>query len=133
MSSYPSSYCVKCKSHTDTLGKHTVMLSNKRRALKGVCPVCATETYRLMPEKKEAKAKERPRQLSVVSSTSSSARSPEAGKPEIPIYTQTLDHISRVEHMRLTLGRRLISYGILSLIFGCSIAVGFVLCMAFLN
>jgi hypothetical protein len=131
MASYPSSYCVKCKAHTDTLGKHTVLLSNNRRALKGVCPICATETYRLMPEKKEGQ--ERPRQLSVVSHLPLAAKAEEPETMEVPVYTQSLDSLSMVEQMRLSLARRLVSYGILSLIFGCSIALGFTLCMAFLR
>ncbi|MCX6130991.1 MAG: DUF5679 domain-containing protein [Proteobacteria bacterium] len=52
---YPEVFCIKCKSHTNTLGKHTVILGNNRRALKGVCPVCSTETYRFMPNKDETK------------------------------------------------------------------------------
>ena len=49
--SYPVAYCVKCKSYTETLDKHTVILNNNRRALKGVCPKCSSDNYRLLPAK----------------------------------------------------------------------------------
>jgi len=48
--SYPNAYCVKCGAHTDTLKKHTVLLQNNARALKGVCPACATEVYKILPK-----------------------------------------------------------------------------------
>ncbi len=50
MSKYPNSFCIKCKKHTQTLGKHTILLTNKRRVLKGICPECSSETYRFMPK-----------------------------------------------------------------------------------
>jgi hypothetical protein len=84
-----------------------------------------------MPEKKEGQ--ERPRQLSVVSHLPLAAKAEEPETMEVPVYTQSLDSLSMVEQMRLSLARRLVSYGILSLIFGCSIALGFTLCMAFLR
>jgi NAD-dependent SIR2 family protein deacetylase len=48
--SYPNAYCVKCGQHTDTQQKHTVLLQNNARALKGVCPSCATEVYKILPK-----------------------------------------------------------------------------------
>ncbi len=51
--SYPNAYCVKCGGHTDTLQKHTVLLQNNARALKGVCPSCATEVYKILPKGKD--------------------------------------------------------------------------------
>lgn len=50
MSSYPNAYCVKCGTHTETQGKHTVILQNNARALQGVCPTCASDVYRIMPK-----------------------------------------------------------------------------------
>lgn len=49
--SYPAAYCVKCRTHTDTRNKETIILSNKARALKGYCPVCYSENYKFMPAK----------------------------------------------------------------------------------
>ena len=51
--SYPNAYCVKCGSHTDTLQKHTVVLQNNARALKGVCPTCETQVYKILPKGKD--------------------------------------------------------------------------------
>ena len=48
---YPVAYCVKCKAHTQTLNRHTVLLSNKARALRGTCPVCRSENYKILPSK----------------------------------------------------------------------------------
>lgn len=51
--SYPNAYCVKCGTHTDTLQKHTVVLQNNARALKGVCPTCETQVYKILPKGKD--------------------------------------------------------------------------------
>jgi len=53
MSSYPNAYCVKCGTHTETQGKHTVILQNNARALQGVCPTCESDVYRIMPKAAE--------------------------------------------------------------------------------
>ena len=49
---YPQAYCVKCRSHTNTKEKHTVLLQNNARALTGVCPDCASQVFKFMPRKK---------------------------------------------------------------------------------
>ncbi|SME88374.1 DUF5679 domain-containing protein [Pseudobacteriovorax antillogorgiicola] len=49
--SYPAAYCVKCKAHTNTLNKHSVVLANNSRALRGQCPVCLSENYQFLPAK----------------------------------------------------------------------------------
>lgn len=49
--SLPNAYCVKCRTHTETIQKHTVVLQNNARAMLGVCPVCATENYKILPKK----------------------------------------------------------------------------------
>lgn len=54
--SYPSAYCVKCRDHTDTQNRHTVVLTNKSRALTGVCPKCQNQVYKFMPKKAAQKA-----------------------------------------------------------------------------
>lgn len=48
--SYPNAYCVRCGSHTDTLQKHTVVLQNSARALKGVCAKCESDVYKILPK-----------------------------------------------------------------------------------
>ena len=50
-SSYPAAYCVKCKTHTDTKLKHTVILKNNTRALTGFCPQCQSKVYQFLPRK----------------------------------------------------------------------------------
>lgn len=51
---YPNAYCVKCGTETETKGKHTVLLANQTRALKGLCAHCTSEVYRIMPKIKAA-------------------------------------------------------------------------------
>lgn len=58
--SYPNAYCVKCGTHTDTLKKHTVLLTNNSRALKGVCATCESEVYKILPKIKAAHATRAP-------------------------------------------------------------------------
>ena len=53
--SYPDAYCVKCGKHTATTQKQTVLLQNSARALKGVCPDCTTEVYKILPKNKAFK------------------------------------------------------------------------------
>jgi len=48
--SYPNAFCVRCGSHTDTLEKHTVVLQNSARALKGVCAKCESAVYKILPK-----------------------------------------------------------------------------------
>jgi hypothetical protein len=48
--SYPNAFCVRCGSHTDTLEKHTVVLQNSARALKGVCSKCESAVYKILPK-----------------------------------------------------------------------------------
>ena len=47
---YPDAYCVKCKTNTPTLKGHTVILANDRRALRGICPNCSSEIYKILPK-----------------------------------------------------------------------------------
>jgi len=55
MSNYPNAYCVKCKSHTETVGRHTVVMQNGARALHGLCPKCESEVFQIMPKTKPEK------------------------------------------------------------------------------
>lgn len=59
-SNYPNAYCVKCGAHTDTLKKHTVVLTNNSRALKGVCASCESEVYKILPKIRAAHATRAP-------------------------------------------------------------------------
>ena len=54
---YPDAYCVKCGKHTMTQNKHTIVMSNSSRALKGVCPTCESEVYKIMPKVRAAKTR----------------------------------------------------------------------------
>lgn len=121
--SYPSAYCIKCKAHTDTLGRHTIQLSNNRRAMKGICPVCATETYRFMPVKGQKKETE----LSLISSQ---RRLPKNGnsalkfKPALTSETNSAA-ASRLDSFHVGLADKLVHFGTLLVIFGLSFVVGF--------
>lgn len=57
---YPNAYCVKCGTHTDTLKKHTVVLQNNSRALKGVCAACESEVFKILPKIRAAAATAKP-------------------------------------------------------------------------
>jgi hypothetical protein len=128
--SYPSVFCVKCKSHTDTLGRHTIELSNNRRALKGVCPVCATETYRFMPEKG---VRDRETQLSVISSQRKFPIPNERKKsPLVEMPRRDLNILSKLEHLHMGVADKLLHYGVLLVLFGLSIVIGYVICSRFL-
>jgi hypothetical protein len=59
-SHYPNAYCVKCGTHTDTKNKHTIVLTNSSRALKGVCASCESEVYRVLPKIRAAAATAKP-------------------------------------------------------------------------
>lgn len=52
---YPDAYCVKCGTHTSTQQKQTVVLQNNARALKGVCPKCESNVYKILPKAKNFK------------------------------------------------------------------------------
>lgn len=56
--SYPNAFCVKCGQHTESLQKHTVVMQNGSRAVKGVCAACATEVYKIVPKDKDFKQTE---------------------------------------------------------------------------
>lgn len=113
---YPDSYCIKCKKHTDTLGKHTIMLVNNRRALKGVCPVCATETYRFMPKKDDARVTP---PLSVISSIQ-----PRNAPVSAVLPTTTAKRLDR--YGRPSAAQEMLYYGSLLVVLGLALAVGFV-------
>lgn len=132
--SYPSVFCVKCKSHTDILDRHTIQLSNNRRALKGVCPVCATETYRLMSEEKG----QRETQLSLISSQrrlsppSSQATAVLSKRSSLVAQvgpgSPNLNFMSRIEYLQFGFGEKVLHYGVLLILFGLSVFLGYMVC-----
>lgn len=44
-------YCVKCKAKTEIKDGNRVQMKNGRPAIKGVCSVCGTGVYKIMPSK----------------------------------------------------------------------------------
>ena len=40
-------YCFKCRSKTDTIEAHEVVLKNGRPAVTGQCAVCGTKKFRM--------------------------------------------------------------------------------------
>lgn len=40
-------YCVKCKTKREMKDAKEVTLKNKRKATKGVCPVCGTKMFKI--------------------------------------------------------------------------------------
>ena len=126
--SYPSVYCVKCKSHTDTLARHTIQLSNSRRALKGVCPVCATETYRFMPEKGS-----RETQLSLISNQRGFDKTNAKPKSALVAKFWPSTHgLSRVDFVHFRSADKMIHYGVLMVLFGLSAVIGYIVCAEFM-
>ncbi|MFN3821486.1 MAG: DUF5679 domain-containing protein [bacterium] len=45
-------YCVKCKANRPMDKVEQVTMKNGRPALKGVCSVCGTGMYKILPSKK---------------------------------------------------------------------------------
>ena len=41
-------YCVKCKEKREIKDPEEVVMKNKRRAMKGTCPVCGTKMFRIL-------------------------------------------------------------------------------------
>jgi len=44
-------YCVKCKAKRKISNAQQVKMANGRPALKGVCPVCGTGMFKILPPK----------------------------------------------------------------------------------
>ncbi len=51
----PEAFCVKCRRHTPTNMKRTVVLGKGKRALHGQCSVCDSEVYRFLKPKNKQK------------------------------------------------------------------------------
>ncbi|HYS22273.1 MAG TPA: DUF5679 domain-containing protein [Gemmatimonadales bacterium] len=45
-------YCVKCKAKRKISNPQQVKMANGRPALKGVCPVCGTGMFKILPPSK---------------------------------------------------------------------------------
>ena len=45
-------YCVKCKAKRTVSNGQQVKMANGRPALKGVCPVCGTGMFKILPPPK---------------------------------------------------------------------------------
>ena len=45
-------YCVKCKAKRKISNGQQVKMANGRPALKGVCPVCGTGMFKILPPSK---------------------------------------------------------------------------------
>ncbi len=43
----PQAYCFKCRTKVDIRNPNSVILKNKRPAIKGVCPRCGTTVFRI--------------------------------------------------------------------------------------
>lgn len=49
-------YCVKCKKKQEMEDAKEVTMKSKRgerRAMRGICPVCGTKMFKILPQKKE--------------------------------------------------------------------------------
>lgn len=42
-------YCVKCKAKRTIVNAKQIIMANGRPALKGVCPVCGTGMFKILP------------------------------------------------------------------------------------
>ena len=40
-------YCVKCKRKVEMKNPQSVTMKNKRKATKGVCPICRSKVFRI--------------------------------------------------------------------------------------
>ncbi|MDQ3230997.1 MAG: hypothetical protein M3Q07_04180, partial [Pseudobdellovibrionaceae bacterium] len=95
-----------------------------RRALKGVCPVCATETYRFMPKKDDQHVTP---PLSVISSIK---RIDQQAPVSAVLPTSTARRLDR--YGRTAPSQELLYYGSLLVVLGLALAVGFVWIMRLL-
>jgi len=41
-------YCMKCRAKREIQAPQTVTMTNGRRAVKGMCPVCGTKIFRFV-------------------------------------------------------------------------------------
>ncbi len=41
-------YCVKCKAKKEMKDSEEVVMKNKRKAVKGVCPDCGTKMFKIL-------------------------------------------------------------------------------------
>lgn len=48
---YPAVYCLKCQGYTNTQNRHSIILANNSRALKGLCPQCSKPVSQILPKK----------------------------------------------------------------------------------
>ncbi len=48
-----SGYCVRCRSRVKMKKIEEVVMSNKKKAYKGVCSECGATIYRIRPESRE--------------------------------------------------------------------------------
>lgn len=95
--------------------------------MKGICPVCATETYRFMPEKGS-----RETQLSLISSQRKlSVNASEKKSSLVGNVGKDLNILSRIEYLQFGLADKLLHYGVLLVLFGLSVVIGFVICSRF--
>ena len=46
-------YCVKCKTKREMLNPEEVIMKNKRKGFRGICPVCKGKMFRIGAEKSE--------------------------------------------------------------------------------
>jgi DNA-directed RNA polymerase subunit RPC12/RpoP len=44
----PKARCMRCKKEIEIKDPKEVVLKNKMKALKGVCPVCGTKVFRIV-------------------------------------------------------------------------------------
>jgi len=44
----PKGRCMKCKTEREIKDPKEVVLKNKMKAIKGVCPVCGTKVFRIV-------------------------------------------------------------------------------------
>ncbi len=122
MPKYPDSYCIKCKKHTQTLGKHTILLSNKRRVLKGICPTCSSETYRFMPNPKLSNASSR--HISLLKSKKQQKETLQSlGSVEVPLYSSPVKDLSWIERFDPGSGRKMKYWGIYLLVSGLLVSI----------
>lgn len=49
---FPKAYCVKCKDHINAKKPEVVFLHNGSRAMRGECPKCDSDVYRILGKKK---------------------------------------------------------------------------------
>ncbi len=109
-------FCRTCKSRIEPIKGASVVLSNKRRAFKAMCPKCETESYKVIPDKRGTHET----QLTLLTSENRLMRKPSGLKGQ---QFPDLKSKAYADYMPLQKGDMVLHFGIGLIMLGLSILV----------